>query len=210
MGVFLGTTFRMHSKVNQFISKYIYDGKLLSHPDNDLRVIDVPPKYKGPLNKNAGIIFVPVIHEGNSQASDEEAEEIKQLTNTLLGRTFHTGKDENPTRSIGWEDILFVAPYNHQVNKLQTALGSQAKVGTVDKFQGQEAPIVILSMCASNASDSPRGINFLLNKNRLNVAISRAQSLAIVVGNPNLSEIYVNSIDQLKLLNLFNSLTLDV
>ena len=105
---------------------------------------------------------------------------------------------------------MFVAPYNHQVNKLQTALGPQARVGSVDKFQGQEAPIVILSMCASNASDSPRGINFLLNKNRLNVAVSRAQSLAIVVGNPNLSEIYVDHIEQLKLLNLFNSLTLDL
>jgi uncharacterized protein len=208
MGVFLGTTFRMHSKVNQFISKYIYDEKLISHPDNDLRVVDVPPNYKGPLNKNAGIIFVPVIHEGNSQASDEEVEEIKQLANTLLGRTFHPGKDEMPTRSIGWDDILFVAPYNHQVNKLQTALGPQAKVGSVDKFQGQEAPIVILSMCASNASESPRGINFLLNKNRLNVALSRAQSLAIVVGNPNLSQIYVDSIEQLKSLNLFDSLTL--
>lgn len=101
---------------------------------------------------------------------------------------------------------MFVALYNRQVNKLQTANGPQAKVGSVDKFQGQEAPIVILGMCPNNAIDSPRGINFLLNKNRLNIAVSRTQSVAIIVGNPNLSKIYVENIEQLKLLNLFNSL----
>tara|TARA_B110000114_G_C14811125_1_gene284746 strand:+ start:65 stop:454 length:390 start_codon:yes stop_codon:yes gene_type:complete len=90
----------------------------------------------------------------------------------------------------------------------KTALGEQAKIGSVDKFQGQEAPVVILSMCASDASESPRGMDFLLDKNRLNVAISRAQSLAIVVGNPNLSQTQVNRVDQLKLVNLFSQVVL--
>ena len=78
--------------------------------------------------------------------------------------------------------MLFVAPYNYQVNLFKAALNETARVGSVDKFQRSEAPIVFVSMCASNASDSPRGINFLFSKNRLNVAISRAQALAIVVG----------------------------
>ena len=207
MGVFLGTTYRMHSMVNRFVSKYIYEGKLDSHPDNDQRIIEVPTHYNGSLNMEAGIVFIPVEHEGNTQASDEEVAEIKMLANTLIGRTFHTGERYPVTRAIGWNDILFVAPYNHQVRKLRIALGEQAKVGSVDKFQGQEAPIVFLSMCASDASESPRGLDFLFDKHRINVAISRAQSLAVVVGNPNIGKIAVNRVDQLKLLNLFNAIT---
>jgi uncharacterized protein len=226
MGVFLGTTYRMHSRVNQFISEHIYEGKLASHPDNDQRIIEVPIDYndKGPLNVEAGLVFVPVAHEGNTQASDEEVAEIKTLANALIGRIFHTGiapadpsphrmsapmqvKSDSETRTIGWNDILFVAPYNHQVSKLRTALGEQAKVGSVDKFQGQEAPIVFLSMCASDASESPRGIDFLFDKHRINVAISRAQTLAVVVGNPAIGKTPVNRVDQLKRVNLFNAIT---
>ena len=207
MGVFLGSTYRMHSKVNRFISKHIYEGKLKPHRDNDKRIIEVPAGYSGPLDVDSGIVFVPVQHEGNAQASDEEVAEIKRLANDLIGRMFHTGDDDLPTRPIGWNDMLFVAPYNQQVNKLSIALGDKANVGSVDKFQGQEAPIVFLSMCSSDASESPRGLNFLFNKNRINVAISRAQSLAIVTGNPNIGKTPVNQVDQLKLVNLFNAIT---
>ena len=211
MGVFLGTTYRMHSKVNQFISEHIYEGKLESHPSNDKRIIDVPSDYEGPLNIEAGVLFVPVEHEGNTQASDEEVAVIRELANSLIGRKFftgkeHTGKSSPETRPIDWNDILFVAPYNHQVSKLRAALGEQAKVGSVDKFQGQEAPIVFLSMCASDASESPRGLDFLFDKHRINVAISRAQSLAVVVGNPNIGKTPVSRVDQLKLVNLFNAI----
>ena len=157
--------------------------------------------YNSILNKEAGIIFVPVEHEGNTQASDEEVDEIKKLVNKLLGRIFTNKKGEQ--KSIGWEDMLFLSPYNHQVNKLQKSLGENAKVGSVDKFQGQEAPVVFLSMCASDANESPRGINFLFDKHRLNVAISRAQCLAIVVANPNLSQITASSVEQLSLVNIF-------
>ena len=205
MGVFLGTTFRMHSMVNQFISDQIYEGKLESYPGNDKRVVDVPAGYSGPLDKEAGIVFIPVQHEGNTQASDEEVTEIVKLANSLIGRVFHTGNLDEPTRTISLADILFVAPYNHQVSKLKAALGKNAKVGSVDKFQGQEAPIVILSMCTSDASESPRGMDFLFDRHRINVAISRAQSLAIVVGNPGLGNSSVNTVEQLKLVNLFNA-----
>lgn len=126
------------------------------------------------------------------------------LTQEFLGRSLITKEGER--RKIGWDDILFVTPYNHQSRKLKEALGKDAKVGSVDKFQGQEAPIVILSMCASDASESPRGLEFLFDRNRINVAISRAESLAIVVGSPTLENTMVRRVDQLKLVNLFNAL----
>ena len=207
MGVFLGITYRMHSKVNRFISEHIYEDKLESHPDNDKRIIEVPAGYDGPLNFDAGVTFVPIEHEGNTQASDEEVAEIKSLANALIGMTFHTGKSDPETRAIDWNDMLFVTPYNHQVSTLRAALGEQAKVGSVDKFQGQEAPIVFLSMCASDASESTRGLDFLFDKHRINVAISRAQTLAVVVGNPNIGKTPVNRVDQLKLVNLSNAIT---
>lgn len=201
MGVFLGTTYRMHSAINQFISDAIYEGKLESAPENDLQCIQVPKGYQGVLDKEAGIVAVSVAHEGNTQASDEEVQQITQLTQELLGRMF-TGKD-GFKRKIDWADILFVAPYNHQVNKLKAALGEQARVGSVDKFQGQQAPIVFLSMCASDANESPRGMDFLFDKNRINVAISRAQSLAIVVYSPTLLEASASHPEQLTKVNLF-------
>ncbi|WP_133127776.1 TM0106 family RecB-like putative nuclease [Legionella nagasakiensis] len=201
MGIFLGTTYRMHSAINQFISDAIYEGKLESAPENDRQRIQVPNDYEGILSQDAGIITVPVMHEGNTQASDEEIECIVNLTKQLLGRAF-TNKDGS-SQLIRWEDLLFVAPYNHQVNKLKSALGKQAKVGSVDKFQGQEAPVVFLSMCASNANESPRGLNFLFNKNRMNVAISRAQCMAIIVYSPALLEASAKNVEQLNLINLF-------
>ena len=220
-GVFLDTTYRMHSKVNTVISQLIYEGKLKSHFDNDKRILQTvdaatqntdQQTLEAHLNSEAGIIFIPVEHEGNTQASDEEVIVIKQLAESLLGRLLHTGatKDtgEPEARIITWDDMLFVAPYNHQVSKLKIALGKQAKIGSVDKFQGQEAPIIFLSMCSSDASESPRGIDFLLDKNRINVAISRAQTLAVVVANSNLGNMSVNNVEQLKKVSLFNAMSL--
>ena len=200
-GIFLGTTYRMHSAVNRFISDAIYEGKLKSVLDNDLQCIKVPDGYQGILNKEAGIIPVPVFHEGNTQASEEEVEKIVLLARQLIGRVF-TAKN-GVDRLIDWSDMLFVAPYNHQVNKLKSALGKQAKVGSVDKFQGQEAPIVFLSMCASDANESARGMKFLFDKNRINVAVSRAQCMAIVVYSPSLLETAASNIEQLEKVNLF-------
>ena len=105
---------------------------------------------------------------------------------------------------MDWDDILIVAPYNHQVNLLKQNLNSNARVGTVDMFQGQEAPIVILSMSVSDASESPRGWEFLFSKNRLNVAISRAQSAAIIFASPNLISTSVNTLKQMQLINFYS------
>ena len=208
-GIFLNTTYRMHSAVNKFISDAVYEGKLISDASNDKQIISVPSSYKGPLNKEAGVIFMPVEHVGNTQASDEEVSVIVETVLELIGRTF-TDK-QGKSRKINWSDILIVAPYNFQVNKLKIAFssmygGSGARVGSVDKFQGQEAPVVILSMCASDANESPRGVDFLFDKNRLNVAISRAQSLAIVVANPALASTSVSSVKQLAKINMFSRL----
>ena len=204
-GVFLGTTYRMHPNVNDFISKHVYAGKLSSDPNTELRYIKTPDdsNNSSSVQKEAGIVLIPVKHEGNSQSSDEEVNRIKDLVDELLDRDFVDG---DKTRPIVLDDILFVAPYNHQVSKLKIALGENAKVGSVDKFQGQEAPIVILSMCASDAKESPRGIDFLFDKNRLNVAVSRAQCLAIVVANPELGNTQVNSLEQMKKINFFAAL----
>jgi len=201
MGIFLNKTYRMHSAVNQFISDAIYEGKLTASPENDLQRVRIPDGYQGTLNKEAGIITVPVMHQENTQASDEEAEQIVILANQLLGRIY-TDK-EGQKRCIEWKDIMFVVPYNHQVNKLKAALGKEAKVGSVDKFQGQEAAIIFLSMCASNANESPRGLNFLFDKSRINVALSRAKCLAIVVYSPALVEASAANIEQLAMINLF-------
>ncbi|KTD10633.1 putative RNA helicase [Legionella gratiana] len=201
MGVFLGTTYRMHSAVNQFISEAIYEGKLETASDNDEQLISIPVGYQGVLNKEAGIITVPVVHEGNTQASDEEVEQIVSLAHELLGRIFSTKNGQQ--RTIDWEDILFVAPYNYQVNKLKAALGDKARVGSVDKFQGQEAPVVFLSMCASSAHESPRGLNFLFDKNRINVAVSRAQCMVVIVYSPALLDSIPKNVEQISMMNIF-------
>lgn len=204
MGVFLGTTYRMHSSINKFISHFIYDDKLESHADNDVRVVKVPVGYRGELNKEAGIVFVPVMHEGNTYGSDEEVAKIQSLVAELVGRKFV--KKAGEERPVTLDDILFVTPYNYQVKKLKQALGEHAKVGSVDKFQGQEAAIVILSMCTSDPAESPRGIDFLFDKNRINVAISRAQSLAIIVANPRLVDVSVTKIKHMSMINIFSAL----
>jgi uncharacterized protein len=127
---------------------------------------------------------------------------IRELVAELSGRQF-TDKKGKVCGELSLEDILVVAPYNMQVRALQEALGTRDQVGSVDKFQGKQAPVVIVSMCASDVSSAPRGLEFLLSRNRLNVAISRAQSLAIVVGSPGLARASCTSVRQMELLNLY-------
>lgn len=195
MGIFLAKTRRLHPELCSFISGAIYEGRLA--PTGHARERCLRPGAGSTLPA-AGLCFVPVEHEGNAQASDEEVEHIGRLIRELLGARFVS---ENGERALGMNDIMIVAPYNAQVRRLQQAYPN-ARVGTVDKFQGQEAAIVIVSMCASSAEGSLRGIEFLLNPNRLNVALSRAQCLALVVGSPGLSEARASTVKQMKLVNL--------
>jgi hypothetical protein len=201
MGVFLPKTYRMHPDVCSLISEQVYDGRLQSDVVTDRHQIEIPTEV---LPIQSGIHFIPVVHEGNTQGSEEEVAIITDLARNLIGSRFWSETAGGPQRQISWADILFVAPYNYQVNLLRAALGADARVGSVDRFQGQEAPIVIISMCASEASESPRGIDFLFSKNRLNVAISRAQALAVVVGSPRLGSTAVNNLRQMELVNFFS------
>jgi uncharacterized protein len=149
----------------------------------------------------SGIRFVPVIHEGCAQKSEPEAVRLREIYAGLLHQQW-TDKD-GVTRPIGSRDILVVSPYNIQVNYLKAVLPQGALVGTVDKFQGQEAPVVLISMATSSADDVPRNLEFLFSRNRLNVAISRARSLAVIFASPKLLEIPCRTIEQMRLVNTF-------
>src|SRR4029079_19291797 len=122
----------------------------------------------------AGLRFLPIIHEGNQSASIEEAEAIRDLVEGILSAQATWIDREGIERPITIEDVLIIAPYNAQVFELQDRIPG-AKIGTVDKFQGQQAPIVIYSITSSSHADAPRGMEFLYSLNRLNVATSRAR-----------------------------------
>ena len=148
------------------------------------------------------MVFESVTHTGCSVKSIEEIDRIEQIIDDLLGGSYrHAQGDGEYTGEITANDILVTAPYNVQVNQLEKRLAGKAKVGTVDRFQGQEAVVAIHSLTASSGDDAPRGIDFLLDPNRLNVAISRAQCLSIVVGCQGLASGLINSIDEAEKVN---------
>jgi len=142
---------------------------------------------------------VPVPHEGNAQIAAEEVEVIRASVTDLLKGTW-TDKD-GTTRPMRASDIMVVAPYNAQMNALRDALPDTIRVGTVDKFQGQEAPVCLVSMTASSAEETPRGMDFLFSLNRINVAVSRAKGLALVFGAPRLREAKCETVEQMRLVN---------
>lgn len=197
-GIFLATTWRMHPDVCRFISDAVYDSRLLpeAHNKNQVLVLD---ERAHPALKQAGIQFIEANHDACSQSSVEEAEIIRDLVASLLTQRY---RDKNGAeKPIALENILVVAPYNVQVNLLKRVLPPGARVGTVDKFQGQEAEVVIVSMTTSSGDYLPRFMDFLYSKNRLNVAISRAKSLAIVIANPDLLTIPCRSPEDMALVN---------
>ncbi|MBV9215170.1 MAG: AAA family ATPase, partial [Acidobacteria bacterium] len=196
-GLFLGETRRMHPSVCEFISESIYEGRLHSFGDCSKQSIDCTAAGY-PAH---GIVFCPVEHDGNIQQSDEEVERVREVFNSLIGREC-TGSDAK-TAKLALEDFLFITPYNAQVRALEAALPTGARVGSVDKFQGQEAPVCILSLCSSAGEYGSRGLGFILDQNRINVAISRAKCLAVVVADPRIAETAARSLETMKLLNLF-------
>ena len=202
-GIFLAETWRMAPGVCSFVSDAFYDGRLGAHPDTVKRQLDtvLHNPANGVALSSEGIVLVAAEHSRCSQKSREEGEIIASLYDALLQGSFHD--KDGQKRSVTQEDILVVSPYNMQVNLLEGMLPVGARVGTVDKFQGQEAPVVFFSMATSSAEDLPRNIEFLFSKNRLNVAISRAQCLAIVLANPLLAEVPCNTLEQMRLVNTF-------
>ena len=188
-GVFLERSFRMHPDVAGFISEIVYAGRL--HSDESAK--------RRTTSFGTGIRFAPVEHEGNKSSSEEEVVRIAELITGMRGGSF-TDTDGR-TRPLREDDFMVVAPYNAQVLRLCTALPEGVRVGTVDKFQGQEAPIVFFSMATSSGEDVPRSLSFLFSRNRLNVAISRAQCLAVLVCSPRLLEARCPSIEEMQLVN---------
>ena len=203
-GIFLNRSYRMHKDINQFISDFVYEGRLQNDPACDKQQVIRTNQVNDIALKASGIVSLAVEHAGNKQSSAEEISVIKKLVAQLHKSQF---TDKNGiTRDIYGNDILVVAPFNYQVNELKKVLGFDARVGTVDLFQGQEAPIVIVSMTSSIAADSPRGLSFLLSVNRLNVAVSRAQALAIVVHSETFLDGAPGSIEDIRRFNFFESL----
>ncbi len=197
-GIFLPTTWRMHADVCRFISNVVYDGRLHPEPGNQNRCVLLGGDAHPALTA-AGIRFVRVEHNGCSQKSEEEGRVLKEIFENLLKQRY--SDREGSEHPFGLGDILVVTPYNVQVNYLKSILPPGARVGTVDKFQGQEAEVVLISMVTSSAEDLPRDIEFLYSKNRLNVAISRARCLAVVVASPRLLEIPCQTVEQMQLVN---------
>ncbi|HKW64466.1 MAG TPA: TM0106 family RecB-like putative nuclease [Candidatus Acidoferrum sp.] len=197
MGMLLPQTRRMHPDVCRFTSRLFYEGKLSSHPVTQPFVLEGHPQFR-----NAGLYFVPVAHEGNQNSSSEEVEVVARIVHSLLKpeiRWLFGKGNSKPLRDLD-ESILIVAPYNAQVSDLTERLPG-ANVGTVDKFQGQQAAVVIYSLTTSSPEDAPRGMEFLYSLNRLNVATSRAKTAVIVVGSPRLFEPECRTPRQMQLAN---------
>ena len=196
LGLFLDGTWRLHPRICAYTSEVFYAGRLHAHAGRERHVVT---GGEPPLT-GSGIRFLPVAHEGRSSDSPEEvaliAERVRALLDSGAAWTNADGREWPLTR----DDILIISPYNAQRQALEKALPG-FRIGTVDKFQGQEAPIAIYSMATSSVADAPRGMEFLYSLNRLNVATSRAQCLAVVVANPELTRALCRTPRQMRLAN---------
>jgi len=197
-GVFLNVTYRLQPALSRFISAHVYEGRLRNEASTEFNAIDAPGFTGG------GPILAPVEHEGNGRKSDEEAAWIAGAVSGLLQGSVTIGF--NAPRRMTQEDILIVAPYNLQRLRIAELLADAGygavPVGTVDKFQGQQAAVVIYSMATSSSQTLPRDAGFLFDKNRFNVAISRAQCASIIVCSPRLLDFPCKSPAQMALVNL--------
>lgn len=194
-GVFLAETRRLHPAICRFTSDVFYDGRLKSIGGLEQQTVLGPGIFDG-----SGLRFVPVRHRGNSNRADEEVQAIGRLLDQLFDSDARYSDKSRMQRALTRNDVLVVAPYNAQVAALKRRL-PEVLVGTVDKFQGQEAPIVIYSMTASSADDAPRGLDFLYSLNRLNVATSRAQAIVVLVASPELTRVHCKTPRQMRLVN---------
>jgi uncharacterized protein len=197
-GLFLSETQRLHPDVCEFTSELFYEGRLLPAAGNEKQSLNAKGQLSG-----TGLRFVAVNHEGNENESSEEVLEIVRLVNGVLDGEGTWTNREGKVLKLTLDDILVVTPYNAQVSALRDALPRGAHVGTVDKFQGQEAPVIFYSMATSTVADAPRGMEFLYSPNRLNVAISRARCVAVLVASPALFEVECKNPRQMMLANAF-------
>ena len=195
-GLFLPVTYRMHPRVNGFVAELFYDGRLEADPTTERQAIG---------GVGTGIRYRPISHPGDGSRSSAEAEAVADLVVDLVGRPW-TDR-HGITRPLDPDDILVVAPYNAHVAEVHGAierrLGGGVRVGTVDKFQGQEAPVAIFSTATSSPDELPRDMEFLYSGHRLNVAISRARGLAVLVSSPDLLRVACRTAEQMKMVNAF-------
>ena len=200
-GIFLNKTYRMHSKINEFISSNFYEGRLNCDERTDKRIIKFNKKC---IIQKPGVHYIEMNHKNNVQTSLEEIETVVDLMKQMIGSEFN---DNGKKRELNVKDFLIISPYNTQVNlmiaKLEEEKIKNPRCGTIDKFQGQEAPINIISMTSSDSETLPRNKEFFFDRNRLNVAISRAQVTSIILLNPKLLDFSPKNIYQIKLMNNF-------
>jgi uncharacterized protein len=196
-GLFLAETWRLHPDICAFTSELFYSRRLHPHAGLQAQRIQSGARFSG-----AGLRYLPVPTEGNQSSSPEEADHVRDIVQEILGSNATWFDRDNVERAITPSDILIIAPYNAQVFELQDRL-PDARIGTVDKFQGQEAPIVIYSLTTSSHADPPRGMEFLYSLNRLNVATSRAKCLCILVASPSVFEAQCRTPRQMQLANAF-------
>ncbi|HET9242777.1 MAG TPA: TM0106 family RecB-like putative nuclease [Gaiella sp.] len=188
-GIFLERTWRLRPELTAFTSDAYYAGRLEWEESCAARSVEA----------GNGLVYRSVEHAANGQLSREEADAVAEAIRALLG-TGYTD-ETGATRPLGVEDVLVVTPYNAQVRALRQTVPAGVRVGTVDKFQGQEAPVVIVSLASSSGEDAPRGLSFVFNANRINVATSRAQCRVELVCSPLLLEADCRSIEEMRLVN---------
>ena len=196
-GLFLDETWRLHPEICRFTSELFYDRRLKPRPGLERQSIIASASITG-----TGLRYLPVPHEGNQSSSPEEADRVRYLVEEVLAAKAKWIDRDGVEYELGLEDILIIAPYNAQVFELKERLPG-ARIGTVDKFQGQQAPLVIYSLTTSSSADAPRGMEFLYSLNRLNVATSRAKCLCVLVASPSVFEAQCRTPRQMQLVNAF-------
>ena len=196
-GLFLATTWRLHPDLCAFTSEAFYEDRLEPEPHLVRQAVRAG---SGPVD-GTGPRFEPSPSVDADSESPEEADAVATLARSIVETGTRWTNEHGVDRPVGWDDVLIVAPYNAQVGAIQRRLPPEARVGTVDKFQGQEAPISIYSLTTSSPELAPRGMDFLYSRNRLNVATSRARGVAVVVASPDLLRVRARTSDQMRLAN---------
>jgi len=195
-GLFLAETWRMHPEVTRFVSRSFYEARLQARPENATLRLEGTDGFDG-----AGIAFVAAEHEGRDGVAPEEVEVALEVLRRLTRPGARFVDKHGAERDLRVEDVLVIAPFNRHVDALASALPGGVRVGTVDRLQGQEAPVVLYALGVSSLDLAPRGVGFLFDLHRCNVAVSRAMARAIVIGSPRLFEEVPGDVDALRLVN---------
>jgi uncharacterized protein len=196
--VFISETWRMHPDVCEFISRQIYEGRLTSNE----RCARQGTAF------GTGLRWIEARHERRATESLEEAELVADQIAAMVGT--HWFDHEGIAHALRGRDFMVVAPYNDQVRLLREVVEARTgladvQIGTVDKFQGREAPVVFFTMTTSSSADMPRGPEFLFSRNRLNVAVSRARCLVYLVCTEALLNSRAADLDDMRLISTLSA-----